>query len=101
MGADGSGITRAEFDELRRRIEQAEARLNRGDTTLALLDERLKSITDKIQTLSDTSKDKLNELSLDIQEIKSKPAKRWDAVVSQVVSWAVALMLGYIAIRIS
>lgn len=90
MGADGNSITRAEFDELRRRLEAAEARLNRGDTTLALMDQKLETISAK-----------LVEMATDLKALKEKPAKRWDAIVSQVISWAVAILLGYIAIRIS
>lgn len=83
-------VTRSEFGDLVHRIEQAEARLNRGDTSLALIELRLKNIENQITSLAD-----------DIKSIKDKPGKRWEQVVSQVLSWAVAILLGFIAIKIA
>ena len=82
-------VTRAEFEELRRRLETCEDRLHHGDTTLALLNQRLGQIDDR-----------LAELAVGLQALREKPAKRWDAIVTQVLQWAVALLLGYVALKL-
>ena len=89
MENNGNEVTRAEFEELRRRISEAEDRLHKGDITLALIDKSLGDISVK-----------LGELTLCVQALKEKPAKRWESVVTQVLSWAVALLLGYIALQL-
>ncbi len=82
-------VTRGEFEELRRRLETCEDRLHHGDTTLALLNQRLGQIDDR-----------LAELAVGLQALREKPAKRWDAIVTQVLQWAVALLLGYVALKL-
>lgn len=83
-------VSRSEFEDLRQRVAEAEARLNRGDTTLALINQRLESIEAR-----------LSEMSVDLRTLREKPAKRWESVVSQVLSWIVALLLGFIAVKIA
>ena len=89
MGNNAAEISREEFEDLKRRIADAEERLHRGDITLALIDSHLKSIDEKI-----------GEVSVVLQALRDKPAKRWESVVTQVLSWAVALLLGYIALKL-
>ena len=89
MGNNTTEISREEFDDLKRRIADAEERLHRGDITLALIDSHLKSIDEKI-----------GEVSVVLQDLKDKPGKRWESVVTQVLNWAVALLLGYIALQL-
>ena len=89
METNGNEVTRAEYEELRRRISEAEERLHRGDITLALIDQHLNNI--------DTT---LTDVSLSLKLLKEKPGKRWESVVTQILSWAVALLLGYIALQL-
>ena len=77
-------VTREEFRQLCERVTAAEHRLNRGDTTLALIDQKLGQINEK-----------LTELTLWKNEAQSKPGKRWDSVVSQVISVVVAAAAGF------
>ncbi|MBR4656938.1 MAG: hypothetical protein IKO68_10320 [Oscillospiraceae bacterium] len=84
-----SDVTREEFDSLRRQVAENTERLHRGDTTLALLDQRLGQIDDK-----------LSELTTGVKALQEKPAKHWDSIVSKVVDWAVMLLLGFIAIKV-
>lgn len=84
-----NGVSRGELEELRRRVEAAEDRLHDGDVTLALLRQRL----DQIET-------KLDEVAAAIQELRLKPARRWDSVSGQVVNWIIALLLGVVAIKL-
>ena len=82
-------VSRGELDELRRRLESCEERLHHGDTTLALLDQRLRQIDNK-----------LSELSVFVQALRDRPARHWDTVVSLALQWAVTLLLGYVALKL-
>ena len=84
-----AGVCRMEFDELRRRVELCEERLHRGDTTLALLDQRLGQIDDK-----------LSELAEGVKALQEKPARRWESVSGAIVQWVVTALLAFIAVKI-
>lgn len=83
-----SEVTRTEFEDLRRRVDVVEERLHSGDVTLALLKQRLDQIDAK-----------LDEVSLAIQELRMKPARRWDSLSQQILIWVVTALLAYIAVR--
>ena len=53
MNEQSPGVCRIEYDELRRRVEACEERLHHGDTTLALLDQRLGQIDAKLGEMND------------------------------------------------
>lgn len=57
-------------------------------TRQAVLDEKFSQIMSGI-----------GDLQKDMKEIKEKPAKRWDAVVSTVLQWAVLLLLGVLTLK--
>ena len=82
-------VTRTEFEDLRRRVDVVEERLHSGDVTLALLKQRLDQIDAK-----------LDEVSLAIQELRMKPARRWDSLSQQILTWVVAALLAFIAVKI-
>ncbi len=82
-------VTREEFEELRRRVEATEERLHNGDVALALLRQRLDQIDSK-----------LDDVALTLRELCMKPAKRWDSVSQQVLTWVVTALLAYIAVKI-
>ena len=84
-----SDVTREEFDDLRRQVAENTERLHRGDTTLALLDQRLGQIDDK-----------LADLAAGVRQLQEKPAKRWESISGTVVSWVVTALLAYIAVKI-
>ena len=79
---------RAEVDELRRRMDAVEERLHNGDVTLALLKQRL----DQIDT-------KLSEMSVTLQDLRLRPARKWDSVSQQVLTWIVTALLAFIAVK--
>ena len=89
MNEQQVGVCRIEFDELKRRVEACEERLHHGDTTLALLDQRLSQIDSK-----------MGEMAEGIKSLQAKPAKRWEAVTGQVVNWVIALLLGVLALKV-
>lgn len=82
-------ISRTEFEDLRRRVDVGEERLHSGDVTLALLKQRLDQIDAK-----------LDEVSLAIQELRMKPARRWDSLSQQILNWVVTALLAFIALKI-
>jgi tetrahydromethanopterin S-methyltransferase subunit G len=82
-------VTRTEFEDLRRRVDVVEERLHSGDVTLALLKQRLDQIDAK-----------LDEVSLAIQELRMKPARRWDNLSQQILNWVVTALLAFIALKI-
>lgn len=84
-----SDVTRDEFDNLRRQVAENTERLHRGDTTLALLDQRLGQIDDK-----------LADLAAGVRQLQEKPARRWESISGTVVSWVVTALLAYIAVKI-
>ena len=65
---------RVEMEELRRRVDAVEDRLHNGDVTLALLKQRLDQIDAK-----------LNEMSVTLQDLRLRPARKWDNVSQQVL----------------
>ena len=81
-------ILRTEFDELRRRVDAVEERLHNGDVTLALLKQRLDQIDAK-----------LNEMSVTLQDLRLRPARKWDSVSQQVLIWIVTALLAFIAVK--
>ena len=88
MNEREEGVCRPELDELRRRVEACEERLHHGDTTLALLDQRLSMIDSK-----------LGEVNEGMKALQMKPARRWEAITGQVMNWVIALLLGVLAVK--
>lgn len=84
-----SDVTREEFDKLQAQVDQNTKRLSDGDATLKLIQYRLDQI-DK----------KLDELGKEMNELKAKPARRWETISGTVVQWVVTALLAYIAVKI-
>ena len=84
-----SEVTREEFDKLASQGEENTKRLSDGDATLKLIQYRLDQI-DK----------KLDELGKEMNELKAKPARRWETISGTVVQWVVTALLAYIAVKI-
>lgn len=47
-----------------------------------------------------TFKEDIGEVKCDVAELKNKPAKRWDSLVGQTITFIVGAVLAYIAARI-
>ena len=84
-----SDVTREEFDKLQAQVEQNTKRLSDGDATLKLIQYRLDQI-DK----------KLDELGKEMNELKAKPARRWESISGTILQWVVTALLAYIAVKI-
>ncbi len=70
-------------------LEKHTEALNTLATSVAVMAERV-----------EVTGDKVDSLCADVQEIKQKPAKRWETVTAQVISILVAAVLGYIIARL-
>lgn len=70
-------------------LEKQTEAVNRLATSVAVMAEKV-----------ETTGDKVDSLCADVQEIKQKPAKRWETVTAQVVSILVAAVFGYIIARL-
>ena len=46
-----------------------------------------------------STEEKVSEVKQDVDEIKSKPAKRWDAVIAAVISGIVMFLLGHFGMK--
>lgn len=79
---------RVEMEELRRRVDAVEDRLHNGDVTLALLKQRLDQIDAK-----------LNEMSVTLQDLRLRPARKWDSVSQQVLIWIMTAILAFVAMK--
>lgn len=84
-----SDVTREEFDKLQAQVEQNTKRLSDGDATLKLIQYRLDQI-DK----------KLDELGKEMNELKAKPARRWESISGTILQWVVTALLAYIAVKV-
>ena len=84
-----SDVTREEFDELRKQVQENTKRLATGDTTMALLEQKLTQIDDK-----------LSDLAIGVKALQEKPAKKWDDISSTIIKWIVTALLAYIAVKI-
>lgn len=82
--AESDYISREEFHALCKRVDAAEQRLNQNNTALALIDQKLSMIDQK-----------LNALTAWREAEQLKPGKRWDNVISQLISIVVAAAAGF------
>lgn len=83
-----SEVTREEFLDLKKVVDDHTARLSKGDTAMAVINEQLRQINEKLE-----------ELSVGVKTLQAKPAKRWESVSSSVLQWVVTALLAYIAVK--
>lgn len=70
-------------------LEKQTEALNTLATSVAVMAEKVEATGEKV-----------DGLCTDVQEIKQRPAKRWESVVVQVISILVAAALGYVLARL-
>lgn len=70
-------------------LEKQTEALNTLATAVAVMAEKVEATGEKV-----------DGLCTDVQEIKQRPAKRWESVVVQVISILVAAALGYVLARL-
>lgn len=77
--------------------EQTKTIFSRLDKQDAII-ESLRALTSTIGTLADSQariEKKINNITTDVDELKAKPGKRWDAVVGYVLAAVVSGVIGF------
>lgn len=73
----------------------AEVSTERFDKLSERVEEIFSKVTD-IATKVTLMEFRQNQMSKDVDEMKSKPAKRWDAIIAAIITGAVGIFLGLI-----
>ena len=74
------------------RLDEVEIRQNDLDklvSTVAVLAEREKNVESNVEEIKD-----------DVKSLKSKPAKRWESLVTQIITILVAAVAGFVLAKI-
>ena len=71
------------------KLEAHETRLAEGNTSFELIRRDIRDLTASV-----------DENTKALNEFAQKPAKRWEAVVNQAINIVIAVILGYIAVKI-
>jgi hypothetical protein len=85
--------------ELRRDFKTAFTQIEKNSSTAESVHDLVTEVKLQGQALS-TLVQKFTDLSNDIKEVKAKPAKRWDNLVTQIIALVVALVFGLIMAKI-
>lgn len=96
-------------EEQVQKLIETQVRMEEQIKTLFKQQAEIKELTETVQklaialekqTMSLQSTDKkLGEVKADVDEIKSKPSKRWDAIVAAVISGIVCFLLGHFGLK--
>ncbi|MBQ8249067.1 MAG: hypothetical protein IJY93_04195 [Clostridia bacterium] len=73
------------LDEIERRVGVLESQ----SATVAVLAERMKNVETNVE-----------EIKGDVKSIKGKPGKRWESLVSQIITLLVAAIAGFILAKL-
>lgn len=83
------------FTELEESCKSAHKRIDELHESLNDLKELI-SIVSTLATNQGNMKEKLDKVSENVESIMMQPAKRWDALITAVVTGIVGIMLGFI-----
>lgn len=72
-----------------KKLEGENAVLHQLATSVAVMAEQLKTMNTSVSTLTN-----------EVEELKEKPAKRWDSLVTQIISILVAALFGFLLAQI-
>ena len=93
-------------NEHERRLTQVEERSERNEQRLNAMEKRQDDLDDLVGTVKllalreeNVEKD-VKEIKADVKEWISKPAKRWDNLVSQIITLVVAAVVGFLLAKI-
>lgn len=92
--------------EHERRLTQVEGLADRNAQRLDEMERRQDNLDDLVGTVKvlalreeNVEKD-VKEIKSDVKELANKPAKRWDNLVSQIITLVVAAVVGFLLARI-
>lgn len=83
------------FTEIEESCKSAHKRIDELHESLNDLKELI-SIVSTLATNQGNMKEKLDKVSENVESIMMQPAKRWDALITAVVTGIVGIMLGFI-----
>ena len=89
--------------EFEHRLTEVEERSKSNTHRLDEMEKRQDNLDDLVTTVKvladreERVEDDVKEIKGDVKSLKDKPAKRWEAVVSQIITALVALLVGYLA----
>ena len=93
-------------NEHERRLTQVEGLADRNSQRLDEMERRQDNLDDLVGTVKvlalreeNVEKD-VKEIKSDVKELANKPVKRWDNLVSQVITLIVAAFVGFLLARI-
>lgn len=96
-------------EEQFQKIIEAQAHMEEQIKTLFKQQDEIKELTMSVQKIAlalerqgvalQSTEKKVDGVKQDVDEIKSKPAKRWDAVIAAVISGIVMFLLGHFGMK--
>lgn len=87
------GIMQTEIKDISRRIDNLE-KLTESVHKMAISLERLTSKQDSIEEYVSQLEDNEAKIAGDVEELKNKPAKRWEAVVAALIAGIIGAVIG-------
>jgi hypothetical protein len=75
-------------------IERGRQRLHEGDIIMAEIKLTLKTISEKVDALDVKVDKKFEKLTSEMEELKMKPAKKWDGLMSLITALLVGALFG-------
>lgn len=91
------------LEELALKQQQTEDRSQRNEGRIKKLEEKYDILSDLVTSVAVMAEQlkalnvNVGSLKTEVEEIKEKPAKRWDAIVAAILSAAVAGFIGFIS----
>lgn len=96
-------------DEKINQIVEAQVRMEEQIKTLFNQQADIKELTETVQKLAialekqgmalQSTEKKVDGVKSDVDEIKAKPAKRWDAIIAAIISGIVMFLLGHFGLK--
>lgn len=96
-------------EEQLQKILENQARMEEQIKTLFRQQEEIKRLTETVQSLAlalekqgvalQSTEKKVSEVKTDVDEIKLKPAKRWDAIIAALIAGVVGFLLAKFGIK--
>ena len=75
-------------------VERGRERLHEGDIIMAEIKLTLKTISEKVDALDAKVDKKFEKLTVEMEELKMKPAKKWDGLMTLITALIVGALFG-------
>lgn len=81
-------------------VDRGRERLHEGDIIMAEIKLTLKTIGEKVDALDVKMDKKFEKLTSEMEELKMKPAKRWDGLMTVLISLIAGALIGLLFAQI-